>query len=280
MIEYFAGRQLVVPTKHRKEQVIAPLAEAMLGVQCLVPAGLDTDTLGTFTGEVERTLRPREAARQKCLMALHQTGCDLVIASEASFGYHDFLPVPAHEELLVFLDQKHQLEVTVRQVSLDTNFAAAELTTEDQLLQFAVTAQFPSHALIVRAGKENQPFYTKGITDWKKLKQVFQVQLSQNKSVYVQTDMRAMYNPTRLSVLKAATQKLVDRLLTPCPQCQTPGFGVTAQIKGLPCGQCRTPTLSTLAQVHSCQHCAYTYQEQYPDGKEVEDPAFCFNCNP
>ena len=54
----FQNRQLLIATKHNKERVIAPLLEEALGVTCVVNDTFDTDTLGTFTGEVERTLDP------------------------------------------------------------------------------------------------------------------------------------------------------------------------------------------------------------------------------
>ncbi|MBA9076754.1 hypothetical protein [Rufibacter quisquiliarum] len=54
----FEGRTLVIATMHRKEEVIAPLAEKYLGVTCQVPLHFDSDALGTFSGEVERTQPP------------------------------------------------------------------------------------------------------------------------------------------------------------------------------------------------------------------------------
>jgi hypothetical protein len=57
----FKGRSLVIATK--KEKVIAPLLEEALGIVCFVPEDFDTDTLGTFTGEIERKLDPISTAR-------------------------------------------------------------------------------------------------------------------------------------------------------------------------------------------------------------------------
>jgi len=61
----FKGRSLVIATKHEKEKVIAPLLEQALNVVCFIQEGFDTDTLGTFTGEIERELDPIATARQK-----------------------------------------------------------------------------------------------------------------------------------------------------------------------------------------------------------------------
>ncbi len=84
----FEGRYLVIATKHNKEKVIAPILERELGVKCFVPVNLDTDALGTFTGEVERKDDPITTARKKCLLAMELENCDMAIASEGSFGPH------------------------------------------------------------------------------------------------------------------------------------------------------------------------------------------------
>ena len=47
----FKGRLLLIATKHKKEEIISPIFEKELGVRCVVPEHLDTDLLGTFTGE-------------------------------------------------------------------------------------------------------------------------------------------------------------------------------------------------------------------------------------
>lgn len=66
----FKGRSLVIATKYEKEKVIASLLEDALGVVCFIQDGFDTDTLGAFTGEIERKLDPISTARKKCLRAM------------------------------------------------------------------------------------------------------------------------------------------------------------------------------------------------------------------
>ena len=95
MAGFFEGRQLVIASMHQKEQVLKPLLEASLKVKVAVADGLNTDLLGTFSGEVARIADPLSTARKKCELALELTGCDLAIASEGSFGAHPsafFLP--------------------------------------------------------------------------------------------------------------------------------------------------------------------------------------------
>ena len=83
---FFEGRSIVIATKHKKQNAMAALLEKELGVSCIVPENLDTDMLGTFSGEIERDLSPLDAARKKCLLAMELTGTDLAVASEGSFG--------------------------------------------------------------------------------------------------------------------------------------------------------------------------------------------------
>ena len=73
----FENRRLLIATKHEKEKVLAPLLEAALGVRCFVAENYDTDRLGTFTGEIERTGDPISTARVKCLQAMELHQCDL-----------------------------------------------------------------------------------------------------------------------------------------------------------------------------------------------------------
>jgi len=277
----FQGRKLIVATKHEKEKVIAPLLEKALGVSCFVNENFDTDVLGTFTGEVERELDPIATARKKCLMAMELSNCDLGIASEGSFGPHpSMFFVSADDEFLIFIDKKNNLEIIVRELSTATNFNGKEIRTEEELLAFADATSFKSHGLILRKAKSDNDNIIKGITDINHLKDAFTELFDKFKSVYAETDMRAMYNPSRMKVIEAATQKLITQINSLCPQCSKPGFGITDAKRGLKCGLCGSPTNSILNYIYVCQHCQYVKEEMYPQKKTTEDPMYCDYCNP
>lgn len=87
----FEGRRLLIATQHKKEKIIAPILEKELGVRCFVSSNFDTDALGTFSGEIERSEDPINTVRKKCLMAMQTYDCDLAVASEGSFGPHPSL---------------------------------------------------------------------------------------------------------------------------------------------------------------------------------------------
>jgi len=277
----FIGRKLLIATKHEKEKVIAPIIEKELGVKCFVSSNFDTDKLGTFTGEVERKDDPITTARNKCMLAMELANCDMAIASEGSFGPHpSIFFVPADDEFLLFIDKKNELEIIVRELSTETNFNAAEIKSEKALKEFANAAYFPSHGLIIRKHKDDFSGIKKGITDWKTLLELYQNLSKTDGIAYLETDMRALFNPGRMKVIEKATEKLVTKINSRCPKCDTPGFGITDAKAGLPCELCNFPTRSILSYIYTCQKCSCSKEEKYPNNKLTENPANCDICNP
>ena len=280
-MKIFQNRKIIIATKHQKEQVIAPILEKELGVSCFTDETFDTDALGTFTGEVERELDPISTAREKCLRAMKANNCDLGIASEGSFGPHpSMFFISADDEFLIFIDTKNNLEVIVRELSTATNFNGKQIQSQKELMAFAKDSGFPKHGLILRKSKNENTDIQKGITDVKILKKSFEQLYSKYNYVYAETDMRAMHNPTRMNVIEQATQKLVQKIKSTCPECQIPGFGITDAKNGLVCSLCGSPTNSTLSYIYVCQHCKFTKEEMYPNKKTTEDPTYCDYCNP
>lgn len=277
----FQNRKLLIATKHHKEKVIAPLFEKALGLSCFVSDAFDTDTLGTFSGEVSRKDDALATLKKKCLLAMEKNHADLVIASEGSFGAHpSVFFATADDELMMLLDTKNDLEIVVREVSLDTNFGAATITNEHDLLEFAGRVQFPTHGLIIKPTESNYCKVVKGITDFESLKKYFSEFKKEFGAAYVETDMRANFNPTRMTVIKRAAYKLLQAVQSTCPNCETPGFTVTKSIPGLPCNWCKTPTKSTLSYVYVCKKCEFTKEDLFPHQKRTEDPTYCDLCNP
>lgn len=280
-MERFQNRKLLIATKNEKERVIAPILEQALGVHCFIDATFDTDQLGTFTGEIERELDPVSTVREKCLRAMKHSNCNLGIASEGSFGPHPSLYfVSADDEFLIFIDTVHQIEIILRELSTETNFDGRQIHNEKALLVFAEQAGFGSHGVILRKSKDSNLDIHKGITDLKKLIEVYTHLDSKYNSVYAETDMRAMYNPRRMAVIEKAAVQLVEKIKSCCPNCQMPGFEVTKAPKGLPCGLCGSPTNSTLSHISVCKHCQFSQEELYPHQKRTEDPTYCDYCNP
>lgn len=278
---YFAGRPLCIATKHNKDRVISSVLNSRLGVKSFVPNNLNTDLLGTFTGEVERKGDGLTMARAKCDMAMDLTGADLSVASEGSFGPHPLHPFTyVHEEILILKDRLNKFEVSVKKVSNSTNFAGSKIENLNELIKFAKKAMFPMHGLILKVGRDVHVDMVKGIVDWPALNSNFSKLYEKYGEVYAETDMRANLNPLRMNVISQLTLDLVGKLSSKCPSCGLPGFGITGVETGLPCEECNNATNSTLAHVKECTSCGYTMQEMYPNDKQYEEPMHCDFCNP
>ncbi|MDE3212394.1 MAG: hypothetical protein KGM98_04105, partial [Bacteroidota bacterium] len=198
-----------------------------------------------------------------------------------SFGPHPSLFfVPADDEILYLLDAKNDFKFVAREISTDTNFSGSEIFNETQLKDFAKNVSFPSHGLIMRKEKGSRDAVIKGIDTWESLYLHFQHYKMESNSVFVETEMRAMYNPMRMRVIGKATHKLVRIIHSVCPACGIPGFWITDAIRGLPCARCGRPTRSVLSHIYQCQNCQYRREEIYPDQKIKEDPLYCDFCNP
>lgn len=283
LAEFFGDRTGVLATMHRKEQVIAPLVEDALGIQVTVPTGLNTDEFGTFTRDVERTGDQRTAARMKAEAAMTLTGLSLGLASEGRFGPHPSLPfVASNHELVVLCDRQHGLEILGQAVSPHTNFNHRSVTTVEEAIAFAQAIGAPSHGVVVMSNAQptSADVIIKGLTDAAQIQDTVQELLKKFGRVHLETDMRAMYNPTRMKVIAQATQDLIQQLQQFCPQCGYPGFSVKERRPGLPCGLCGFPSSFTLAVTHSCQHCQFSEVRYFPDGQETVDPMYCSYCNP
>jgi hypothetical protein len=83
-------------------------------------------------------------ARQKMPLAMKLSNCDLGVASEGSFGSHPSIFIASADDVLNIYRYKNNLEIIVRELSMETNFNGSEITNEQELLDFAELVQFPS----------------------------------------------------------------------------------------------------------------------------------------
>ena len=277
----FEGRNLLIATKHRKETVIAPLFSDAFGVHCFISDEIDTDSLGTFSGEIARKKNTIETLRDKCDLAHKTVGADLVVASEGTFGPHPTLFFAhADDEWMMLKDYRNNLEIVVREISTETNFYGDNINNKRDLATFAEKVQFPSHGIILKPAEKNFSKVVKNIQDWEELQQHFNSMMNEFGTAYAETDMRAMYNPTRMKVIEKVTHKLITKIKTACPICDYPGFGVSEIKSGLPCNNCLLPTRSTLSHIYQCKNCNHTEEKKYPRNIHYEDPMYCDHCNP
>lgn len=277
----YAGRRIALLTRHGKERAVAPVLDAALGCRVELVAGFDTDQLGTFTRDVPRAGTQIETARQKARIGMQLAGLPLGLASEGSFGPDPLIGLSSWNfEMLVFLDEENRLEI-VGQAQGATNFA--HLLTGDwgAASVFAQRAGFPDHHLIARPEGESDARIRKGIDSWTEFEAGFATarKLATNSLVFVETDMRAHANPTRMGMIRQAAEHLVKKIRSRCPACDLPGFWIIERVAGLPCADCGAPTNEFRADVHGCLKCAHREHRERA-GPRFADPAHCPFCNP
>lgn len=278
----FVDLRLGIATAHGKENQIGPVFQDAFGVKICVPTTLPTDSLGTFSGDVDRIGSPVEVARKKIELA-HSLlpEVPLWVASEGSFGPHPSIGfLPSDEEWLVFQDVRTNLEVVARVVSLSTNYRAEWITSEETLESWANEVLFPSHALVLASSQTKPKRVVKGIQEEIRLRSVFLDFFHEFGGAWVMTDMRAMMNPTRQEVIREAAEVLIQKIASKCPSCQSPGYSIHQTSPGLPCSWCGLPTATTLEATWLCTLCQYSHTQRFPQGREVEDPGLCDYCNP
>lgn len=278
----YHGVEIILATKHKKEQAIRIPFKKKLQAQISVPDNFDTDQFGTFTGEIPRKDTPYDTVIKKATMAAFKYHFDYAIGSEGSFGPHPGIYFcPADTELMSFIDVKNNLIVVESEITPETNYAFLDLfeKNHDTLEKFLEKIKFPSHAVIVRS-LDNDTILGKGITCPRVLYKIIKETFYQHQGIRLETDMRAMMNPTRMKVINKLAFKLVKRLQQLCHQCGSPGFGKISLKGFLPCKLCGNKTELYQSQVLSCVKCDYQQERKRPDGLVESDPGNCSFCNP
>jgi hypothetical protein len=277
----YRGRPVALLTQHGKERVIAPVLEPGLGCTIEHVTGFDTDLLGTFTRETPRPGTQLEAARRKARKGMELAGTSLGVASEGSFGPDPFTGLFSwNVELLVWVDDELGVEV----VGVAQSAARTEHIQSDDweaVAAFAEREGFPQHNLVLRNdGPDGLALY-KGIADWAQLKTHFDLARAQSAggTVFVERDLRAFANPSRMQLIAQAASDLLARLQSQCPACEAPGYWIAARNPGLPCAACGQSTTSFCEEVWSCPRCQHKEVRARTDVVAAE-PKDCPHCNP
>ena len=278
----YAGRRICLTTLHGKERALArPFA---LGLAAsLELSACDTNTLGTFSGEVERAGDALSTCRRKAMLGLEATGLRQGLASEGSFGPHPALPLlPVGQELLVFVDLDRQLTVVEQRLEWRTNYGQILLEPGEDPTPWLRRVGFPAHGVLARPATVDGGPWQKDLLDSAALLDALascRLRDPQGR-VWLETDMRAHRNPTRMRSIRRLGVALVRRLATPCPACAAPGWGLVDTEAGLPCGWCGAATTLTAIEVWGCQGCGHRQHRPRRDGLMQADPGQCPRCNP
>jgi hypothetical protein len=279
----FRNSRIVFATNHRKAQVAVEPFRRALGSE-IEELAIDSDRLGTFSGEIERPGTMLDALRGKVQLARKEADSRFVLTSEGSFGgAGGFSLVAQGIELLMLHDSITGVEVIEQYVSWDTNYATSVVTTEQQLLELLKRINFGSHGVILYPqGLLVAENVRKDFASLDEVRECFNVSqaLSPQGGVVVMSDMRAHRNPTRMSAIRACCELLATRLATQCERCASGGFGLVASIPGLPCARCGFPTQRAKGEEHGCVVCGARVERARSDGKLHAEPHECEVCNP
>lgn len=280
----YADKNAVLATMHRKEEVIVPPFWSIHGLAISTVPGLDTDQLGTFSGEIPRNGTMLDVAVRKARLGMRAAAAPLGLASEGTFGPHPAVPFfPAGMELMVFVDDERGIVVSESLIAEKTNFDYLVVAVGEEPTAFLRRIGFPSHALMVRPNQgDGATGFAKGVATPTHLTNAIAsaAALSADGRARLETDMRAHLNPTRMQSLALLAERLARRLAQQCPICDTPGFGRTGTRTGLRCADCDTPTGMVAAEVFSCPACDHREEQARADGMQMAPAQCCPACNP
>ncbi len=282
LAESYKDTEVALATLHRKERVIAPTFRRILGARIVV-APVDTDTLGTFSGEIPRTSSPRAVVITKARMGMEELGVSRGIATEGTFGPHPTVPfLTIHHELMAFIDLETGIEVVEQQSFSRSIFNSIEIDVASEARDFLSTVRFGRYGIIVQAELPGPTQAIKGLRTMTELEDAIAKIKSKNPQTRVRlsTDMRAHMNPLRMWRIRGLAHSLAMRLCQRCPACGAPGWGKTGYEGGLPCEECGAKTEDTLHLKYSCSACRHEQRVPRPDGKKFASACHCSWCNP
>lgn len=183
----------------------------------------------------------------EALLAKARAGLDLApdadfaVASEGAFGPHPQMPfVPSGLEMVALVERASGKAIIGRELTAKTNFAQVEARFLAEIEAFADRTGRPDHAMIVMESQDG-PIIGKGIMDGRSLSDLALPVVRRRGSVWLEADMRAHLNPTRMEAIARATADLARRLSARCPQCHFPGW-IPRRRAGRPCLWCEGPT--------------------------------------
>lgn len=280
----YAGKVVGLATIHAKERAIAAPFRRVLGARIEVAPNVDTDSLGTFSGEVSRPASQVEVTDMKARMTFAAMDVDCSVASEGSYGPIFKAPLkPGGVEILTFVDRKLGTRIIQTLSTHRTNW---------RMLYFRANEDDRVRAEMAALGFPQYGVFSMQNDDWltvdKTLGTIEQVVATVNRQAsnsadglcLVIPDMRAHRNLLRMKVIRATAWKLAQRLAVLCPKCGAPGFGHVHSHRGLPCENCRQPTHWISHEIDGCSACGHAVTRPRKDGRKFASRLTCQECKP
>jgi len=276
---WYSGHVAALATRHAKDEAIAPAFNDVLGLDIVV-VDVDTDSFGTFSGDMPRTDTPLNTAVAKARAGMVDSGYTISIASEGTIGPDPFIPfVTSDIETIVFVDDDRGIMINETFRSTDVVAIRETVTSETDVRRILDKADFPRHGLIVRPPDPCGRPLIKGITREDRLLAAVRECISNDGTAVVESDLRACFSPSRMRNIYECATRLAQRIDTPCPECGGPGWGHIEPVRGLPCSSCGTFVESAIrADAFGCPVCPAV--QVHPRLEQVVEPRWCPSCNP
>lgn len=278
----YDGQRAVLSTKHDKLPLIGPPLHRAVGL-VVEAVAVDTDTLGTFTGDVARPGSPLDTAIAKARLGMSAAGLGLGVASEGSIGPDPTVPlVTADRELVVLVDDEAGIVVWETHTSWDIVTGSTAVAGQADLEPFLTQVGFPAQQLVVRPNAGGAQPISKGIATVGALREAVLdcASVAVDGLARVETDLRAHACPSRRVVIAAAAERLASRLAARCPSCGAPGWGRVDAVFGVPCTRCGTEVADLGAEIDGCVACEHRTIRPVVAPENGADPLRCPVCNP
>jgi hypothetical protein len=277
----YTGQRIGIATIHHKDRAAAPPFRRVLGAEIAVAPHVDTDTLGTFSGEIQRTVPLVETCLMKAEMAFATLDVDCAVASEGSYGPIERVPLVASGvEIMALIDRKRSMRIVETLVTHRTNWRMRRFEAGDPDVAAAAAAMgFPEFGVFVICNSDPaEP--SKNLETFAEVVAAVdrQARRSDDGLALMIADMRAHRNPTRMKVLRALSWKIAKRLQRLCPKCHAPGFGHIDSRRGLPCEGCGEPTHYIEFEIDGCAACGHAVARPRKDGRTVAPRLACAPC--
>jgi hypothetical protein len=277
----YRNQRLALATIHGKDRAIAAPFWRVLRAEIVVAESLDTDALGTFSGEIPRPGPLVETCLQKTQLAFSSLDVDCALASEGSYGPIDAVPlVPSGMEIMAFVDRRRGVKLVETLLTHRTNWRLYRFKAGDPAVPAALKEiGFPHFGAFVMRNSD----FNGARKDLATVEQAVdavnrEATRSADGLALVISDMRAHRNPLRMRVLRALGWKLAKRLQSLCPKCHAPGFGPIESRRGLACEDCGSPTHWIDFEIDGCGVCGHATTRPRKDGRSAAPRLACTAC--
>lgn len=205
------------------------------------------------------------------------------IASEGSIGPHPSSPfITVDVELVVLVDDEHDLIVRAAATGTDTMAATWVLRTGDDIADIPGRFDLPLHAVIVRPNEGPPRPVFKGLRHAADIDAAVTgcADASADQRARLETNLRAHQCPSRRPVIHLAATLLAARLAARCPRCESAGWVPVDIVTGIPCDWCGDLVDEVRAEIDGCLACSHRFERPLVSADATADPGRCQGCNP